>query len=240
VSVDAADWGAEPPPGEWLALVNRQSIAVRLLSTTVHDVNNILQVMSGAAEVLALDPTPAAVTRRTTTIVGQSVAATAVLHGLTAFVRADTHARDGARPLAIAQAAVAARQHAIRKARLTVTVDGDDVDCAIASHRLQQIVLNLLLNAEQALAGHVNGRIDVCVAGADPVTFVVSDNGPGIAPDRAASLFSWPPRPHPAGGALGLGLLVSRQLVHEVGGSLQVEAAPAGGTVCTVTLPARR
>ncbi len=126
VSVDpsAPAWVSGPPPAEWLAAVNRQSLAVRLLATAVHDVNNILQVMSGAAEVLALDPTPAAVAKRTTSIVGQSAAATAVLHNLMAFLRADAPASDGARPLALAQQVLAFRQHAFKKLRLTVVGRG--------------------------------------------------------------------------------------------------------------------
>ena len=146
-----------PPALAWLATVNRHSLAVRLLATTVHECNNILQVMSGAAEVLALDPTPAAIARRTTSIVGQSAAATAVLHDLIAFVRAEHPAQDGARPLALAQQALAFRQHAFRKLHLAAAAEGDDVECGMARHRLQQVLLNLVVNAEQALTGWPNG-----------------------------------------------------------------------------------
>ncbi len=228
--------GAGPPPVEWLVTVNRQSLAVRLLATTVHDVNNILQVMSGAAEVLALDPTPAAVTRRTTSIVGQSAAATAVLHNLIAFVRADSPALEGARPLAVAQQVLAFRQHAFKKLRLTVAVEGDDVECAMARHRLQQVLLNLVLNAEQALAGQAGGAIRLTVRGGDPVAIEVADNGPGIDPARQAAIFGWPPVPGAVAGALGIGLQVTRALVAEAGGALTLETLPDGGTLAVVTL----
>lgn len=233
-----AAWGGAPPPHEWLAVVNRQSLAVRLLATTVHDVNNILQVMSGAAEVLALDPSPASVTKRTTAIVSQSVAATSVLHGLTTFVRADGHAFEGARVLAVAQAVVTARQHAIRKARLAATVEGKEVEVLMPSHRLQQVLLNLFINAEQALAGRPDGRISIGVTSGDPVVLTVEDNGPGLTPERRQSLFAWPPQPGAAAGALGVGLLVSRQLVERAGGTLVVETPDDGGLRAVVTLPA--
>lgn len=234
-------WGSGPPPLAWLAAVNRQCLAVRLLATTVHDVNNILQVMSGAAEVLALDPTPAAVARRTTSIVGQSAAATAVLHNLITFVRAESPAQDGARPLALAQQVVAFRQHAFRKLRLAVTAEGDDVECAMARHRLQQVLLNLVVNAEQALAGRSGGTIHLGVQGGDDVVrVVVADNGPGLPEARQAAAVAWPPVPGDTPGALGLGLQVSRGLVAEAGGSFAIEAPPEGGTAVVMTLPRLR
>ncbi|MEZ5290652.1 MAG: HAMP domain-containing sensor histidine kinase [Vicinamibacterales bacterium] len=238
VPVDVAPARGAPPPDEWLALVNRQSLAVRLLAATIHDVNNILQVMSGAAEVLALDPTPATVAKRTTAIVSHSVAATSALHALTTFVRATSSAADGARPLTVARAVVAARQHAIRKARLTVTVEGDEgAMCAVASHRLHQVILNLFLNAEHALAGVTDGRIRVEVAAGDLVRVVVTDNGPGLDPRAAEAAFAWPPRPGEAAGALGLGLRVSRALVADAGGTLTLGPDEGGGLRAVLDLP---
>jgi signal transduction histidine kinase len=226
-----------PPSDAWLTLVNRHALAVRLLSTTVHDVNNILQVMSGAAEVLALDPTPAAVTKRTTSIVSQSVAATSALHALTTFLREVSDPRAGARPLAVAGRAVSGRHHALRKARLAVSVDGADPVCAMASHLLLQVVLNLLLNAEHALAGRANGTIAIAVADGDPVVLTVTDNGAGLTPERAAVLFTWPPQPGPAPGTLGIGLRVARRLVEDAGGMLAIEPASGGGVRAVVSVP---
>ena len=243
MSVDPSEpaWGSGPPPLAWLAAVNRQSLAVRLLATTVHDVNNILQVMSGAAEVLALDPTPAAVAKRTTSIVGQSTAATAVLHNLIAFVRAESPAQDGARPLALAQQVLAFRQHAFKKLRLAVAADGDDVECGMARSRLQQVLLNLVVNAEQALAGQPGGTLRIAVHDGDAVVrIVVADDGPGLAPERLAAALAWPPGPGAAPGALGLGLQVSRGLVADAGGTFAIEAPPEGGTAVVLTLPRLR
>jgi two-component system, NtrC family, C4-dicarboxylate transport sensor histidine kinase DctB len=243
VSVDPSEagWGSGPPPLAWLAGVNRQSLAVRLLATTVHDVNNILQVMSGAAEVLALDPTPAAVAKRTTSIVGQSAAATAVLHNLITFVRAESPAHDGARPLVLAQQALAFRQHAFKKLRLAVAAEGDDVECLMARQRLQQVLLNLVVNAEQALAGRANATLRLTVQGeGEVVRIVVADNGPGLTVARQAAAFAWPPSPGETPGALGLGLQVSRGLVTEAAGTFAIEAPPDGGTAVVVTLPRLR
>ncbi len=225
------------PPADWLALVNRHALAVRLIATTVHDVNNILQVVSGAAEVLALDPSPAAVAKRTTSIVGQSAAATTVLAALTGFVRAETDARDGARPLALATQALAFRQHALRKGRITSGATGDDAMCGMPRQRLQQVLLNLVLNAEHALAGRLDGELRIVVTGGDVVVVTVDDNGPGWG-DATASSDAWPPRPGTSPGALGLGLSVSRDLLARVGGTLACEPSPLGGARVTLRVPA--
>lgn len=231
---------AGPPPTDWLIAVNRQSLAVRLLATTVHDVNNILQVVSGAAEVLALDPSPDAVARRTTSIVAQSGAATAVLQGLVAFVRGGPPAAAASRPLELAQQALALRQHSFRKLRIEATADGDAVECGMSRHQVQQVLLNLVVNAEQALAGQSRGAIVVTVRGDALVTIAVTDNGPGFPVARQAEVFGWPPSPGTTAGALGLGLQVSRALVAAAGGTLAIEAPPEGGTRVVVTLPLLR
>ena len=101
------------------------------MSATVHDVNNLLQVVSGAAEVLAMDPTPEAVTRRTTSIVAQAGQATAALQALAAFARnpgSPGSPGDRVRPKAIADQVVALHLHALRKGRIAVTVEGADVE----------------------------------------------------------------------------------------------------------------
>jgi C4-dicarboxylate-specific signal transduction histidine kinase len=190
--------------------------------------------------VLALDPTPAAVVKRTTSIVTQSLAATTTLHALTTFVREESDPTAGARPLTLAGRAVAYRQHALRKARVAVSVEGADPLCAMASHRLLQVLLNLLLNAEHALTGRATATIGIAVADGDRVVVTVTDNGAGLAPDRAAGLFAWPPRPGQAPGALGIGLRVARRLVEDAGGTLAIEPAAGGGVRAVVSVPRLR
>jgi len=228
----------EGPPIEWLTLVNRQALVVRLLASTVHDVNNTLQVVSGAAEVLAMDPTPEAIARRTDSIVGQARQATAALQALTAFAR-DLGAPPGrARPKLIADHALALRMYALRKARIAVSAQGEDLDCAASHGRLLQVLLNLIANAEQALGGRTGATLAVRVRGeGDMVVVTVEDNGPGLPPALAAASSAWSPVPGPATGALGIGLRVSQALAAQDGGTLTWSAPPGGGAVFELSLP---
>ncbi len=237
VDVREPDWNGDRPPLEWLTLANRHALVTRLLSATVHDVNNSLQVMSGAAEVLAMDPTPASVTKRTDSIVGQARQATVALHALTDFARDSAPAAGGARPKGLAERAVALRRYALLKARIAVTVTGDECPCPAAPGRVLQVLLNLLVNAEQALAGRAGAAVAVRVGSDDAhVVIAVEDNGPGL-PDTADLSFSaWPPAPA-APGNLGIGLLVSQALAARDGGVVSCTPTPGGGATFALTLP---
>jgi len=230
-------WTEHRPPLAWLALVNRQALVTRLLSTTVHDVNNILQVVSGAAEVLAMDPTPDAVTRRTGSIVAQSGQATAALQALNAFARESGGPSGPVRVKALMEQAVTLQLYALRKGRVAVSVIGDEAAAHASAGRRLQVVLNLLVNAEQALAGRSGAFLTIQVGVAtDRVIVTVADNGPGVIDDRAAALFAWPPRPGNTAGALGIGLLVSRGLAALDGGTLTCAPADGGGAALHLSL----
>ncbi len=230
-------WNGDRPPLEWLTIANRHTLVTRLLSATVHDVNNSLQVMSGAAEVLAMDPTTASVIKRTDSIVGQARQATVTLHALTEFARGSAPAVGNARPKALAEKAVALRQYALLKARIAVTVSGDECPCPAAPGRVLQVVLNFLANAEQALAGRTGATVAVRVAsdGAH-VTIAVADNGPGLADDHDLTFRAWPPA-RAATGHLGIGLLVSQGLAERDGGAVSYAPTPGGGATFLLTLP---
>jgi signal transduction histidine kinase len=96
-------------------------------------------------------------------------------------------------------------------------------------------VLNLVLNAAQALAGQ--GRITVSTAPAEGgmVQLQVSDTGPGVPPEIREQIFEPFFTTKARGG--GLGLPIAQRTAELHGGSLSVNCPPHGGTVFTLTLP---
>lgn len=93
--------------------------------------------------------------------------------------------------------------------------------------RLEQVLVNILQNAVEALDGRPDPRIDVTLAQADDgVVLTVADNGPGIAPDIAGRLFTPFATSRPTG--LGLGLTIAQDIMHDLGGSLRLVPTPAG------------
>lgn len=101
---------------------------------------------------------------------------------------------------------------------------------------LTQVMLNLSLNAAQAMASR--GRLCIrAVEQEDRVLISVSDTGPGIAPEAMAHLFEPFFTTKPVGRGSGLGLAVSRHLVGAMGGTLHAGHAEGGGACFTVMLP---
>ncbi len=105
-----------------------------------------------------------------------------------------------------------------------------------AAH-IQQLLLNLLLNAIQAIDGA--GRIEVSVASRkDYAAIAVTDSGRGIAPEHLPNIF----RPFftTKGQGTGLGLSLARRIVEDHGGRIEVASQPSAGTRFTVWLPLRK
>nr|WP_244651059.1 ATP-binding protein [Rhizobium sp. CFBP 8762] len=100
--------------------------------------------------------------------------------------------------------------------------------------RLEQVLINLLQNALEAVEGTADGRVRVDWAEtANTVTLTVSDTGPGIRPDIRAALFT--PFNTSKEGGLGLGLIISKDIVADYGGRLDVDS-DSGGTRFTIEL----
>ncbi|MET3722681.1 sensor histidine kinase [Sphingomonas trueperi] len=86
--------------------------------------------------------------------------------------------------------------------------------------RLEQVFVNLLQNAAEALAGRPDPTITIRTTLADGLVWVrIQDNGPGIAPDIAARLFT--PFATSRSNGLGLGLVIASDIMTDLGGSLR-------------------
>ena len=149
------------PNADWLERANRLALTSALLSTTVHEVNNALQVISGSAEMLNASP-PADVTgRRTDAIGAHARRASALLAELSAFARDESTAPMVLDLTQIGQRALSLRQYSLAKLKIeSVFETAGDLRTVLANQRvLLQIVLNLVMNAEQALTQKGFGRI---------------------------------------------------------------------------------
>lgn len=100
--------------------------------------------------------------------------------------------------------------------------------------RLEQVLINLLQNALEAIGDSENGTIQVrCEEAAGGIALTVADNGPGIAADVREELFT--PFNTSKEDGLGLGLAISKEIVSDYGGTIEVESGPSG-TTFTVNL----
>lgn len=135
-----------------------------------------------------------------------------------------------------------------RLGRVMLTVrglDGEAADLAVWADelKLEQVLLNLVGNALDAIAAHgspdgaSNGRVDISVGtDGEAVTLAVRDNGTGIAPDALPHLFEPFFTTKEIGQGLGLGLAISSSIVREFGGHLSAGNIEGGGAEFVVTL----
>lgn len=137
-----------------------------------------------------------------------------------------------------------ARSEIVRSARLEKSFDS--VPPVVANTaRVSQVVLNLVLNALQAMGG-ANATENVLSVRIGPagdagdkwVAIEVSDTGVGIAPEAMARVFDPFYSTKPTGQGTGLGLAISQRLVSELGGEITVTSTVGKGTTFRVLLPA--
>ena len=108
------------------------------------------------------------------------------------------------------------------------------------SGQIQQVILNLVLNAAESMQAHGSGTVTVSTAAGEDgqsVRLGVGDTGEGIPPEILPRIFDPFFTTKSDGKGVGLGLAVSYGIVQSHGGEIEVQSKPGAGTVFTVTLP---
>ena len=119
--------------------------------------------------------------------------------------------------------------------RLQIRVADDAAEAVIDKIQIQQVLLNLMRNAVEAMAGSVRRELSITAASAgDMVEISVADTGPGLPESVRARLFQPFVTTKPAG--MGVGLSVCRTIVEAHGGELRAEDAAGAGTVFRLTV----
>jgi len=103
--------------------------------------------------------------------------------------------------------------------------------------RIEQVLINLLRNALDAVRACAERRVSVTLEAGDRATLHIADTGPGLSPQARVHLFEPFFTTKPSGAGLGLGLAISSSIVQAMGGTLAAEDNPGGGALFVLTLP---
>ncbi len=124
-----------------------------------------------------------------------------------------------------------------RSLELVLETDADGAYVTISKLRIERIVLNLALNARDAM--EAGGRLTVRTArpSADEGQIIVADTGPGFSPEALEHLFEVGFTTKSDRGGSGNGLSALAPFVDGAGGSIAVDSVPGEGATITVTLP---
>ncbi|MEY2936782.1 MAG: hypothetical protein RL033_7531 [Pseudomonadota bacterium] len=135
-------------------------------------------------------------------------------------------------------AALVMHQATLRDVELCLDVHPGLPRVTLASEQLTQVVLNLILNAADALQGRSGARVTVRACRQEGnVQIEVEDNGPGVPSEIAEHIFEPFFTTKEVGKGTGLGLSVCQSLVAAAGGSLSLDAAHGAGARFVVQLP---
>jgi C4-dicarboxylate-specific signal transduction histidine kinase len=240
----AHDRSSEQAMRSHLVAADRLASLGRVAAGVAHEVNNPAAFVTLALP-LAKDRIAQGRTSEAIALLDEAIVAT----GQITEVMRDLGGAARDRPRAVVDLAALARG-AIRIAQYeaesraqmdTVFEDGVGVD--VRATRVAQVLLNLVLNAAQAIpegdAQHQRIEVRVRPSG-DRALVEVADTGPGVPEAVAGRLFEPFFTTRSAFGGTGLGLWLSRSIVEEEGGTLTWRNRPEGGAVFTVSLPLYR
>ena len=223
----------------------RFAAAGELLGGVAHEVNNPLMAIASHAELRLADATlPAQQRNEMQNILRQAQRAAKLLRGLLRFVRAGEKRTAAVNMNDVVRSAIDLVSYRFTTDEITIDgrLDPELPPVVGDANRLEQVIVNLLSNALDALRAVKPPRrltVDSFTdEGGGRVCVTVTDNGPGVAPEIAQRLFR-PFASTKGRRGTGLGLYISRQLVREAEGELDVvkQTAPGGGARFLVWLP---
>ena len=220
----------------------RKTAMADLARTVSHDVNNalgaVLPLVQQIREDLRTDQHDPAVLREDLEQIQTSLeVCRRIFGGMLQFARGGARRSAQARLRPALDNALAILGESLQRSGIALTLDvpGDLPEVSGSQSDVEQILLNLLTNAREALAG--GGTIVVTAVPRDgSIRLLVEDDGPGIAASDMPRIFEPFYTTKPRGS--GLGLPICRSIVWEMNGRLEVDSLPGLGTRVQVLLPA--
>ncbi|OHB74168.1 MAG: hypothetical protein A2Z34_03920 [Planctomycetes bacterium RBG_16_59_8] len=212
-----------------------------MISGVAHELNNPLTVIVGFAELIMRQEIPPPLRESLAKIHGESLRSKKIIENVLHFSRRRPAERVLSDINALLRQIVDIREYDIKTSNVEIVAELDPAipRIAVDPNRIQQVFLNIVNNALQAiLEKKREGRIVVAtslVGGV--VTIAFTDDGPGIAPEHIDRIFDPFFTTKEVGKGTGLGLSISYTIVKEHGGALTVSSPPGEGATLTVTLP---
>ncbi len=211
-----------------------------LVAGVAHELNNPLTGISTFAQLLLEDKLEGEQLESVSLIKREADRAIGVIRDLLLFAR-KTDARDVTVDInTIVQHTVRLRALASRSSGIEVHMQLDESSPKVRGdeQKLQQVVLNLLVNAESALRDAKARHLSVITRRKNRAVFiVVSDTGHGMTPSVSQHVFEPFFTTKPPGEGTGLGLSVSYGIIQAHGGTISVESTLDVGTTFTISLP---
>jgi len=223
-----------------LLQADRLSQLGALVSGVAHELNNPLAAIAAFGEALSLDPSQADVQESAEVIRSEAMRAGRIVQTLLDFARQRPRVQTAVDLGEIADRVLALQRSGFKKARIraSVSVPKDVPAVAGDPQELQQVLLNAVVNARQAIeaSGRPGQIVITAQATGKHVVVTVEDTGPGVPPEILDRVFE-PFFTTKAEQGTGLGLAISFGLVRGMGGRMWMQNVEGGGARLSFELP---
>ncbi len=215
-----------------------------LISGVTHEVNNPLAVVLGYSEMLIQEHEADEELLKIVKIIhSESERARKVIHNLLSFARQHKPDKELVKINEVIDNTISLTEYDLRKHKIEIEKNYDESLPSILAdpNQLQQVFLNLIINAQHAIADQKNpGKIIISTGksdGSDHVEICIEDSGPGIPEKILEKIFDPFFTTKPVGKGTGLGLSVSFGIIERHSGRISVESEEGRGTKFHIVLP---
>ncbi len=226
-----------------LLQAQRMSSVGALASSVAHEFNNILTTVINYAKQGLRNPSDTNSKQAFEKILKGGQRAAAIVNGMLGFARNQVTLRESKDLVTLLEEVLLLTEKDLSKHRIQVEKRYIDRPVApVIAGQIEQILLNLIINARQAMSQGGRLRIEVCEnAETNMAEIRIADTGPGIPPEQLRMIFEpfyTTKAPDDNGhGGTGLGLSVCRQIIEQHHGRIRVESVVGKGSTFTVKLP---
>ena len=215
-----------------------------VVSGVAHELNNPLAGVLGYAQLLMRGPMEARQQRSVERILDAALRCQKIVQNLLAFSRRSPSEKRFLGLNGLVEKALDLKDYDLKAVGIEVVRDleGDLPKTMLDFNQVQQVLLNLIQNAQYAMTRHRRGgRLVLRTRHRGSVVELrVEDDGPGIAREHLARIFDPFFTTKPVGEGTGLGLSISYGIVRDHGGRIWAESEPGCGTTLVLELPVRQ
>jgi len=227
-----------------LMQAQKMSSVGALASSITHEFNNILMTIINYAKMGLRHKDNATREKAFNKILSAGQRAAKITTGMLSYARTQKDRREPTELVALVQDVLVLVEKDLQIHRISLQTDFADSPCAdINANQIQQVILNLIINARQAMQTGGRMSISVRINPEDRMAEIaVQDTGSGIPAEKLPKIFdsfySTKQADEKGQGGTGLGLALCREVIEAHNGRIRVESAVGKGTTFTLRFPA--
>lgn len=235
-------WQIEQLQAELMSAQKMSSIGM-LTSSITHEFNNILMTVINYAKIGLRNNDAESRTKAFQKILAAGDRARSITTGMLALARGDKGPRESTSMARLLSEVLVLCEKDLAKYHTDVHVHlDDDPQAVVSAAQIQQVLLNLIVNARQAMGERGTLLLQTRTnAQANTAEIVVRDTGPGIPAEKLQNIFtrfySTKDRDEEGRGGTGLGLALCKDIIEAHDGRIRVESAVGKGTQFTLVFP---